>query len=112
MQHLLQEVDRQWSATVMPKPKHLVHADIHSLILRLVKCDPMLHPRRKYVELAFQAEHKEKAIFLETIATEQKLPWASKLLMLACAKYRDLHRYPEKWASVADKAIDVLSLQN
>ena len=112
VQHLLQIVNTQWSATVMPKPSQLVHPDIYSAMIRLVQIDPTLHPRRKYVELALQAEHKHKPIFLETTPLEQKLAWAAKLLMLACAKYRDLHTYPEKWASVAEKAIHALSKTN
>ena len=96
----------------MPKPSQLVHPDIYSVMLRLVKSDPILHPRRKYVELALQAEHKHKPIFLETTPLEHKLAWTSKLLMLACAKYRDLHTYPEKWASIAEKAIHALSKTN
>ena len=57
VQNLLKEFESNWTAVMMPKPNQLVHQDVMSLMLHLVRQDPTLHPRRKYVELALAAEH-------------------------------------------------------
>ena len=104
VEHLLAKVST-WVPSTMPQPDDLAHPDIVSLMLQLAKGDATLHPKRKYVELALKAEHHSSALFLQSLTVEQSIVRASKTILLAASKYRELSMYPERWSPIAEKAI-------
>ena len=102
---LLEDVLLCWSRGAMPEAADLANEKILSLIEILAQDDPTVHPRVALaadVMVTCHRKQENKPCFTKARADIEAGKY-SRVMLLACYKYRCLVQYPEKYKAAMSK---------